>query len=268
MRHLAAVAVVLAGMALPACTLNAFSRGGSAGHGGSGSRGSFGGGSAGRASAGFRGGAGASAPARYSGVRRYAGPGYAGTVRPGVARGLPMGNRYNYGAQSGYPAARTSRYRRPYRPPYGAGYGYGGGAWVDPYLLGYPDDFGYDDSGTAPYYAADGYDSQPDEPAGPDEQAPYLPYQYNYGQSADVARPESRPQSLPGSAAVGDEGVTLVFKDGRPREQIHNYMLSRTTLSVLDKRHQEIPVDELDLAATAKANRDAGVDFRLPGDSK
>jgi len=61
-----------------------------------------------------------------------------------------------------------------------------------------------------------------------------------------------------------ESAVTLVFKDGRPAEQIHNYMLTRTTLYVRDERHREIPVDELDLAATAKANREAGVDFEVP----
>lgn len=35
-------------------------------------------------------------------------------------------------------------------------------------------------------------------------------------------------------------------------------------VSVWDQGHREIPVDQLDLAATVKLNRDAGVDFRLP----
>ncbi len=56
----------------------------------------------------------------------------------------------------------------------------------------------------------------------------------------------------------------LVFKDGRPSLEIHNYALTRTTLYVLDQHHRDIPVDDIDLAATQKANRDAGVDFRIP----
>ena len=62
--------------------------------------------------------------------------------------------------------------------------------------------------------------------------------------------------------------VTLVFKDGRPPQQIHNYLLTATTLSVLDQRRQEIPVDQIDLAATAKVNRAAGASFALPGGSR
>ena len=58
--------------------------------------------------------------------------------------------------------------------------------------------------------------------------------------------------------------MTLVFKDGRPVEQIHNYILTRTMLTVWDEHHRVIPVDQLDLAATEKVNHDAGVDFQLP----
>jgi hypothetical protein len=65
-------------------------------------------------------------------------------------------------------------------------------------------------------------------------------------------------------AASSQDAVTLVFTDGRPSEQIHNYMLTRSTLYVLDQRHRDIPLDQLDLLATAKANHDAGIDFRLP----
>jgi hypothetical protein len=60
------------------------------------------------------------------------------------------------------------------------------------------------------------------------------------------------------------DAVTLVFKDGRPPETIHNYALTRTTLYVTDGRHRQIPVADLDLAATEKANREAGVMFQLP----
>ncbi len=68
------------------------------------------------------------------------------------------------------------------------------------------------------------------------------------------------------AAAVQDDSspVTLVFKDGRPRETIHNYALTRTTLYVADARHQEIPVAALDMAATERVNRAAGVSFELP----
>jgi hypothetical protein len=261
MRHLAVVALLVVGIALPACAQRGMSRGGSSGHGGSSGgssfHGGFSGGSSGHSAPAFRGGSGASAPSRFAGGTRYAGP-----VRPGVVRGIaPRNSNYNYGARRpGNPS--PDRYRRPYRSPYGAGYPYGFApftGWADPYLSGYTDDSGYDDSGASQNYAGDAYnDPYGQQPPEQEQQAPNLPYQYSSSGPSASARP----------APESEEAVTLVFKDGRVPEQIHNYMLSRTTLSVLDKHHQEIPVDELDLAATAKVNRDAGVDFHLPGDSK
>jgi hypothetical protein len=65
-----------------------------------------------------------------------------------------------------------------------------------------------------------------------------------------------------------EDAVTLVFKDGRPNEQIRNYMLTRTTLYVQDAQRRVIPVADLDLAATQKVNKEAGVDFQLPGSGR
>jgi hypothetical protein len=143
--------------------------------------------------------------------------------------------------------------------------------WYDPYLFDYADDNGYDDAAAYPYdqsAESGGYNGQqPDQGSyeqGPYEQGPYQgpPIPYQPQPQPHTAAPSSAPASETG------EAVTLVFKDGRPSEQIHNYILSRTTLSVLDQHHQEIPVGDLDLAATQKANRDAGVDFSLPGASR
>jgi len=168
--------------------------------------------------------------------------------------------------------------RRPYRPPYRPGYGYGSAyaGWIGPGYVGYPygfgdDDFSYDNSGYADAngeYPNDG--SYPNDASdagqpgmysgdGDGAEAPPIPYQapWSGANSPSVS-------AAAASASQASDPVTLVFRDGRPPEQIHNYMLSRTTLSVLDGRHREIPVNELDLPATEKANRAAGVDFRLP----
>ena len=59
--------------------------------------------------------------------------------------------------------------------------------------------------------------------------------------------------------------TTLIFKDGRPPAQVHNYALTATTLYALDgESHQEIPLSLLNVPATVEANRAAGVDFALP----
>ncbi len=68
------------------------------------------------------------------------------------------------------------------------------------------------------------------------------------------------PPSNPGT----QEAVTLIFKDGRPPQQIHNYLLTRSALYVTEPDRRIIPTSQLDLVATVKVNRDAGVDFRLP----
>lgn len=75
----------------------------------------------------------------------------------------------------------------------------------------------------------------------------------------------SGPSNLP---PQNEDAVTVVFKDGRPQEEIHNYALTRSTLYVLDQHPRDIPVDEIDLQATEKVNRDAGVNFQLPGASR
>jgi len=69
-----------------------------------------------------------------------------------------------------------------------------------------------------------------------------------------------------GSAATGpQQNVEVIFKDGRPPETIHNYMLTATTLTVLDTRYQQIPLNQIDLAATEAFNRALGVNFTVPG---
>ena len=59
--------------------------------------------------------------------------------------------------------------------------------------------------------------------------------------------------------------TTLIFKDGRPPVQVHNYALTASTLYALDgESRQEIPLSLLNVPATVEANRAAGVDFALP----
>lgn len=140
---------------------------------------------------------------------------------------------------------------------------YGAGLW------GYPDpDFdllGYDDlyepqaslySSPAPdanVYASSDPSAQPQpssEPAAPE---------------AQPAQPDDQPAPTAETVPPPSEYVILVFKDGRPPLHIQNYIAtSRTITVVAGSRHYDIPVDSLDLPATVKTNRDAGVDFRLP----
>jgi hypothetical protein len=247
MKRFAAFALLFVGIALPACAQHGSAHGGFSGHG----------------ATAFHGGS-FSAPRRAPGVTRYSG------ARP-------------FTASRGYtpPAAGVRRpyrgpwrYRRPYRSPYTTGFtfaapGFVAPGFVEPGYAGYPygdDSYDSTDAQAAP-------DAQPYGQSSPQEQGPpemqQLPDQaqdrelprWPYG---GAAQPASAPaQSAP--AAPAEDAVTLIFKDGRPPQQIRNYILTRDTLYIGD-HHPDIAVNELDLAATVKANRDAGVDFRLPGD--
>jgi hypothetical protein len=164
---------------------------------------------------------------------------------------------------------RRSRYREPYR----SAFAYGGLPWYGPWLdlwgpdfLDYPDDSAYDNGAITPYtpdYSGQGYDYPPADQTNQDQIAPPANYQPYYG----TQQPD--PRSIPRSSEpVNEEAVTLIFKDHRPNQVIHNYLLTGTTLTVWDRNPRNIPVNEIDIAATEKTNREAGVDFYLPGDVK
>lgn len=260
MKRVVAIGLIVAGFAFPALCQRGSGHGGFAGHGGSGFHG---GGSA------FH--SGFSAPS-FGG--RTAGPRFA----PGYGR-WGTGRR-------GYPG----RFRGPYAPFYGTvlPYGYAPwGGWPD---YGAPDDFGYGDdtegqdspppatqyepygpydepAPNAPPYAGPGAYGPPGPPAPnaygsypppdaetppPDRSAPRRPY-----------RPSAQPPAV-AAAPETQEPLTLIFKDGRPAQQVHNYILTRSWIYIQDENRRAIPVDQLDLEATAQVNRQAGVDFRLP----
>jgi hypothetical protein len=249
--------------------------------------------------AGPRFGGGIAAPRNFNGsAPRYTnwGPGMrAGVPAPGVTPGLGYSHRAPYTPvrRPGY-----SDHRPPYRSPYGHdhdhdhdyghhGYGYGypglygyanGVYLAPPYVLnpwlwndsGYGDDSGDNaDANVSPNYDQ-GYG---DPGSGPGPAA--------YGPPTASARPDYDPRPNPPAPPAGASSalkssavapsiaedrptVTLVFKDNRPAQQVHNYALTRTTLYVLDGHSREIPLDQLDVAATIKTNHEAGIDFQLP----
>ncbi|MBB6144805.1 hypothetical protein HNQ77_002761 [Silvibacterium bohemicum] len=241
MRRFSAVALLLTGLALPACAQRGGGHGGGfSGHAAS----SFHSGFSAPSASGF-----ASAP-RFGGSASFRPPAAVPGFGASAARNFYSAGRAPYsGGRSPY--SGSNRYRRGYNSPY---------FLSSPYF--YP---GYYPG----YYPWSGYDSLPDSsdyaPAANDVQQAYAPQQEFAG--------DQRPRmpyfgSAQGPSAVqvpqNEDAVTLVFRDGRPSEQIHNYALTRTTLYVLDEHRRDISVDELDLDATAKVNRDAGVDFQLP----
>jgi hypothetical protein len=130
---------------------------------------------------------------------------------------------------------------------------------------------------------------QPNAPAGPAD-GPQEPYAEGspgasyaegspgaYGDAGYPApprapyNPEAYPQQQQNNAAapgdgLGSPALTLVFNDGRPPMQVHSYVLTESSVFVAENGHQRvIPIADLDLPATIAQNRDAGVDFQLPG---
>jgi hypothetical protein len=228
MKRLAAFALIVAGLALPVCAQRATAHSGFSSHSAQPSHRSFG------------------AP----GLNRQAGPSRSSGARPvTVARGPQRSG--NSGGRGDGPEGR--RHRRPYISPYGTVIPYAYPGWVGPYQLGYGDTTSTDDSAAPPNQNAEGpageSDAPPVEAWQPPPRVPYQP-------------PADLPSAAPAQAS--EEAVTIIFKDGRQPEQIHNYILTRETLFVGDSSHREIPTDQLDLTATAKVNQDAGIDFRLP----
>jgi hypothetical protein len=249
MRRFAIVALAVIGFVLPAYAQRGMSHGGFSGH----SAGAFHGGfTAPRFSEGF------------SGSRSY---GFGATpqyyARPFMPSPFTMSSSVAH--PSVYP---VSGFRSPYSSAQ-RNDGHHGGVhyiirsaplypvpgWFGLGPLGYyPYGFGYDDSGavaddTAANYGTQDFAAQPAEPEQP-------VYREEYEPSVEVPQQSQVPES--------ENATTIIFKDGRPSEQIHNYALTRTTLYILDQNHHDIPLDQLDLAATEKVNRAAGIEFQVP----
>ena len=215
-----------------------------------------------------------------SGIRYGARPPFAGSNYRGVGRGANSAWRGGFDRRrDGFDhRGRRGPYISPYWPTYSyyaypwiwpsyptildcdnpgdnldCGYGYGGYADNGYGNYGYengPDNGGYDNGNYGMLGNDPGYD-EPNLGAWP-----ATPPQYQQTQPS-----EGQPMAAPSS----EDAVTLIFKDGRPSEQIRNYVLTPTTLYAGDIAHRKvIPLDELDIPATEKVNNDAGVDFHVP----
>lgn len=89
--------------------------------------------------------------------------------------------------------------------------------------------------------------------------------------TSGISRPARMPYTGPGPDRQGPDRpynqrqpVTVVFNNGQPPALVYNYMLTPTTLYVLDGYRYAVPLAAVDVAATDRVNRMAGVDFHLP----
>ncbi len=161
-----------------------------------------------------------------------------------------------FGGTQPVPGKRYPYPTTGYRPYY-----YSRGVYLVPSYLGYGGFYGYPDDSS--------YEDQVQQaPAYQDVNAQAPPpdsgYDEAYGQ-APPPRPAYQPQAAAPAPIPDQPETTLLFKDGRPPQQVQNYAVTSTTLYVLDgERRRAIPLDEIDLPQTEKTNRDAGLDFEIP----
>ena len=167
-----------------------------------------------------------------------------------------------------------------YRGPHGYGYSRYSAAgtigWINPGFLSYGDSGPYADSGdsnqnypnaddeiaSAPYPYLD----QPPPADAPQQQ--YAPYEGPVAPDPAQYQPPQQPVRHRAAAAAPlpeEDAVTIIFKDGRPPLQVHNYMLTTKMLYVRDQAHRDIALNDIDIAATQKANQNADVNFKVPG---
>jgi hypothetical protein len=168
---------------------------------------------------------------------------------------------HSYGAHNHFAYSN-----RPYR---GAGYSRGGWAYAAPYYYVPFGDYGYD------YDYVGGADPYSGPPAGPSDPTLHIiveqPPVQSYRSAADDAeaavtapRPPVVPeQTVPLREAKPAQPTVLVFRDGHQQE-VTNYAIMGQTVYVLDDRIQKIPLTNLDVSATVKANDDRGLEFKIP----
>ena len=162
----------------------------------------------------------------------------------------------------------------PYHRPGGGQAGVGHRAHYPYAYVGYPGLLSYGYGLPLAYGAPYGSDLEDTGPAQAEPQPPDYgdgpngPLDDIHPEVAENASSAFRPpyQEATQEAPVhAQPATTLVFNDGRPSMQVHNYALTGSTLYALDgETRQEIPLSVLNVPATVEANRKTGVDFALP----
>lgn len=249
-RILLLTAIVILTASVPLAAQHGGGHGTAGSHGGFSSRGSLGGGGHAAGGHSFAGGrslaGGSSARAAYP--RSYH------SQSPYFRSGRSLNSR-TFSHSSGV-RIRTyglRNYCYGYRCGFGYGYGYPYlGAGIDPYW--WWDSGSYDQDqqnqiGLANEMNAQSlYDQRMREQSDQDTYAPSAPRTPQPVQSADLA-----------------PATVLVFRD-QHKQEVKNYAIVGQTLwNFSAQRTAKIPLSDLDLPATTKANEDRGVDFRVPG---
>jgi hypothetical protein len=268
MRRLAAIPAFALLLALPLWAQHGGGHGGGGGHAGGSGHAGFSGGHG----SGFSGGGHAgSFSGGGSGVHAYSGP-LSGSSAPRSFTRPP-----SYPRPFTRPPISTNRFRNSGIGIYGLRnncYGYacrGYGSYY-PWAYGYYDPYWLWDSGSS-YYNDNGNGYDQDVAAAAEMNRQNLEQQQmmrqeqaqaDGDQDAYAQQVPMRPSMHESDGAPVLPDTVLVFRDEH-KQEIRNYAIVGQTLWNFAPQHtQKIPLSDLDLPATTKANEDRGVTFRVP----
>ena len=247
------------------------SGGGHAGFSGGGFAGGHVGGFSGGHTGGFGGGHAFSGPHSFSSPHSFSGARSSGFSGRSFSRGsaFARGSLNRSGINHSGVGVRIRSY-----PYWGWGYGYPYYGYY-PYLWGGIDPYWWwegdsSDSGYAPdYYAYDPAYGDGPIYSGPQYQTGLnnemneqgvVPWRSPEDQRAYSQQSQTRSTTLDTTLAT-----VLVFRD-QHREEVQNYAIVGQTLWTFAPQHtQKIPLSDLDIPATEKANDERGVSFHVPG---
>lgn len=136
---------------------------------------------------------------------------------------------------------------------------------IDPYMYSGPMDAGPNGDQAE---SDDQYQGGPTifDRRGPGGPAPnnYYPSQPPAALNPSAEAPATSAPAGEGAPEQPEPSTILVFKDGHKLE-VENYAIVGTNLFDLSAGHrQKIPIADLDVTATQKANEDQGIEFKLP----
>ncbi|HXZ32876.1 MAG TPA: hypothetical protein VEH30_11395 [Terriglobales bacterium] len=204
----------------------------------------------------------------------FAAHGAAGGMRApaiGVRTSGFIGARPGFHPGYGYPRGPVfpGHYPRPgFYPGWGWGWGgypWGWGGYGYPWLYG---NVGWYDTPyySQPYYSQYDYSAQNYSPNNQLDQELQAEVDRLNDEVASLREREQEMQKSRQAApsAVSSKPTQLIFSD-KHTEEIQNYAIVGQTLWVLTaERARKIPLSDLDLSATKKANEDRGGEFDLP----
>ncbi len=75
----------------------------------------------------------------------------------------------------------------------------------------------------------------------------------------------AQPVSEDQQTTAAPSPTVLIFRDRHQREVTNYAIVGQNLLDLTPQHHEKIPLANLDLPATTKANDDRGVTFRVPG---